>query len=362
MRNELKPIADAIVSGYGRISTAESRITKREGASRGSWKAPALENSWVQSSGYEAVSYTLDSDGMVHIKGVIQSGASGDPCFTLPEGLRPSHGLHAPCKANNGAGYIAVLPSGEVVPQDSGASSVSTWVTLSGCSFRVSSLYDDSSRVLGVVSAKCQDYLDTYPEPRSRAHAGGLIYASGFGKLSSAPASTEVTWEIPNDHCSRFRNIHALSAFSSVSTSGMARYDSLKNRLIYNSGVNSTTLVSMHGACWPSLALQNSPTYCTLGPGVTAYSDKQFQTGGTIYKDDMGQCWLGGISTVIAKGYGTTLYNLPAELWPSSKVLVMAINNDIPIALDINTNGTVTLGQACSAGWISISSTYWIDN
>ena len=362
MRNELKPIADAIVSGYGRISTAESRITKREGASRGSWKAPALENSWVQSSGYEAVSYTLDSDGMVHIKGVIQSGASGDPCFTLPEALRPLTAINLPCKASNGAGYISVLSSGEVVPQDSGASSVSTWVTLSGCSFSVSSLYDESTRILGQSSVKGEEYLGTYPEPRSRMHAGGLVYASGFGKLTSPPITGEVIWQIPSDHMSRFRNLHALSAFSSPVTSGHARYDSAKNNLIFFVGSNSTTLVSLYGACWPSRYLQNSPSYCTLGPGVTAYADDEHQRGGIIFKDDMGQCWLGGISTVIAKDYGTILYNLPAELWPSSKVLVMAMNNDAPIALDINTNGTVTLGQACSAGWISISSTYWIDN
>lgn len=56
------------------------------------WKSVTFANSWTNhSNGYNQAGYFKDSMGIVHLRGLIKSGAIGEAAFTLPEGYRPQH-------------------------------------------------------------------------------------------------------------------------------------------------------------------------------------------------------------------------------------------------------------------------------
>lgn len=108
------------------------------------WQAPELGNRWVHFGGpYNRVGFFKDSCGVVHLRGLIKSGAfsspNGDkPLFTLPGGYRPaSQELHA--VTSNGSnntnpklGRVDIMPDGKVfvVGGNNG------WLSLDGISFR----------------------------------------------------------------------------------------------------------------------------------------------------------------------------------------------------------------------------------
>lgn len=70
------------------------------------WIAPTLLNSWANLGGaFETAGYLKDPLGFVHLKGVLQSGATNTVGFVLPAGYRPgaktSHpGAGVDCSVN----------------------------------------------------------------------------------------------------------------------------------------------------------------------------------------------------------------------------------------------------------------------
>jgi hypothetical protein len=58
----------------------------------------------------------IDGEGIVHLKGIIKSGALGNAAFTLPTGYRPAKELRIPVVANNLFGVVAIYSSGFVAP------------------------------------------------------------------------------------------------------------------------------------------------------------------------------------------------------------------------------------------------------
>jgi len=85
-------------------------------------------------SGFETPGYYIDSDGIVHLRGMVQLGASGvgNPIFTLPVGMRPQNDEMFVVLANSNLGRCDVKSNGDVVA--SGGTN-SQWFNLSGISF-----------------------------------------------------------------------------------------------------------------------------------------------------------------------------------------------------------------------------------
>lgn len=51
---------------------------------------PAFANSWVNfGTDHATAAFRIDQEGWVHLKGLVKSGTSGNPIFTLPSGYRP---------------------------------------------------------------------------------------------------------------------------------------------------------------------------------------------------------------------------------------------------------------------------------
>jgi hypothetical protein len=68
---------------------------------------PALLNAWKNAAGSEPAAYTKDLLGFVHLRGRVQSGASGKTIFELPEGFRPGKLSDYPAGALNGETALA---------------------------------------------------------------------------------------------------------------------------------------------------------------------------------------------------------------------------------------------------------------
>jgi len=112
-------------SNWIRMAGAQESITAIGGGD--------FANSWVNyDDGYEPAGYWKDSLGIVHVRGLIKSGTSGQSAFTLPAGYRPPYPVLFPADSNGAFGAVRVLTDGKVVPYGS-----NTYFSLASISFRV---------------------------------------------------------------------------------------------------------------------------------------------------------------------------------------------------------------------------------
>jgi len=104
--------------------------------------APAFQNSWVNydsgASGNQFAAFMRDAAGIVHVRGLIKSGANNTIPFTFPEGFRPalapgssSGYIRLPIICGALFGFALVAHTGTI--QVTGGDV--TWVDLAGISF-----------------------------------------------------------------------------------------------------------------------------------------------------------------------------------------------------------------------------------
>jgi hypothetical protein len=97
------------------------------------WQAPALLNGWVNyANGFNPAGYFLDKNGVVHLRGLVRSGAAGSVIFTLQVGYRPENRELFIVMANSERARCDVLNNGTVVA----VTGSSTWFSLDGITFR----------------------------------------------------------------------------------------------------------------------------------------------------------------------------------------------------------------------------------
>ncbi len=107
------------------------------------WQTPTFQNSWADyGSGYSALGYFKDSQGIVHIRGVVAGGSCGYAVFTLPAGYRPGYRTIRTGRAHNGSISFStrtdVLTNGQVVAGGyvGGPVCGTVFYSLDGISFR----------------------------------------------------------------------------------------------------------------------------------------------------------------------------------------------------------------------------------
>lgn len=87
----------------------------------GSVGEPAFQNSWTTIAGYQVPAFRKDPLGRVWIKGVIQSGVAGQPCFVLPSGYWPKTTTAIYASSSSNALRIDISTTGQVVSSIGGA-------------------------------------------------------------------------------------------------------------------------------------------------------------------------------------------------------------------------------------------------
>lgn len=105
--------------------------------SRLNWNDVTFTNSWANVGGsYYNAQYTKDAWGRISLRGRINTGTSGNACFTLPEHFRPNALVEFICAGEAGGSpavaYVTIDSSGVVTPTISGAS---IEVSLDGLTF-----------------------------------------------------------------------------------------------------------------------------------------------------------------------------------------------------------------------------------
>lgn len=84
------------------------------------WQTPTMQNNWVKyNDEYNAPGYFKDSQGIVHLKGLVRGGAKigyGDDAviFILPTGYRPASRQEHATISNNGFGRCDIAADGKV--------------------------------------------------------------------------------------------------------------------------------------------------------------------------------------------------------------------------------------------------------
>jgi hypothetical protein len=97
--------------------------------------APTLLNSWTNfGGGYNPAGFYKDPFGIVHLRGVVQTGAPPYIIFRLPSGYLPANQEMFSVTANNAFGRVDVLTTGDVQFQAGN----NTFVSLDGMTFRAS--------------------------------------------------------------------------------------------------------------------------------------------------------------------------------------------------------------------------------
>lgn len=105
------------------------------GTGEATWTAPTLSGAWVNYGGaFSTAGYRKDSNGVVHLRGVVKSGTIGTAIFTLPAGYRPSMDMIFPVISNSTIGQINVTASTGVVQCNIGNNAS---VTLDGITFYI---------------------------------------------------------------------------------------------------------------------------------------------------------------------------------------------------------------------------------
>jgi len=93
----------------------------------------AFGGTWVNFGGTnEPARYWKDYTGIVHLGGIVKTGAVPSTIFTLPAGYRPQYALIYAVASNGLFGVCTVNPDGTVVASAGSA----TYFSLSGITFR----------------------------------------------------------------------------------------------------------------------------------------------------------------------------------------------------------------------------------
>lgn len=119
---------DVEINGDFVVSGGETTL-EQEG-----WIAPSLLNSWVDyGAGFNPSGYFKDSNGIVHLRGMVKSGSTGTVIFNLPAEYRPPyHEVHSTTTFGSSSGRCDILPNGDV-KMVAGSSS---YFSLDGITFR----------------------------------------------------------------------------------------------------------------------------------------------------------------------------------------------------------------------------------
>jgi len=98
----------------------------------GEWNVPTFANGWVNYGGsFNPAGYRRDSEGWVHLRGLVKSGTVGQTIYTLPEGYRPAYRELFMALSNGSVGRIDVTAAGAVIC-DVGNNA---WISMDGMTF-----------------------------------------------------------------------------------------------------------------------------------------------------------------------------------------------------------------------------------
>lgn len=207
-----------------------------------------LLNGWINyGSAHADAAYMTDSNGRVHVKGVIRNGtvAGGTPIDNLPVGSRPSEYLHMVNYNSGAAGHISIDNSGNLLAKGGGNGFLST-----------QAMFIPSGRATGTncTTQWCNIspllngwvwYGGIYATPQYTKTADGMVLLKGLIRSGSSYIA-----DLPAGYCPKqqllLTNV-AADAWGRLDITA-ATSDTSGCRLLYAGG--STTWFSLDAATW----------------------------------------------------------------------------------------------------------------
>lgn len=339
---------DLTIEILQRLEALERKGTMTPTESLGNWQAPTFTNGWSNyGSGFQALQYTRDNSGLVHIRGVVTGGASGTSIFTLPVGYRPVSDVAIPV-ASATYSYIRVNPLGQVV-YNGGAAPVGI-----NAMFVTAGPYGESVEYRGGNTTISPYQSNLWAFPRLLEHKNGMILATGALTGGLGNGSTAVMFTASGDKFLPGDGVHLFPALGA--SFSLIRLDVGGGVCAYQIGNNSQ--LWLDGLMWPGLGttfkwLGSLPIAGGWGPYGQEYAYPGYM------KDKAGQVFLGGLmNKASSTSAGTVIATLPAGYRPPATVLARAManvgGNHLTVRVNINPDGTVVLGDAVTT-WFSFS-------
>lgn len=118
----------------GVASESDGRLMAGNGDLLDPWRIPGYLNGYVTYDGTYTPARYRKLGHVVHLQGMVRSGTTGTPIFTLPTGYRPNYRLLMRAISADVAARVDILTNGDVLHQSGGSNA---WVSLDGITFPV---------------------------------------------------------------------------------------------------------------------------------------------------------------------------------------------------------------------------------
>ena len=344
-RMTLKQDGEVVVAGSIKVQgTVEAKAVVQP---REEWQSVNFQDGWVNYSkgtGYNHASYFRDSQGVVHLRGLVKSGKAGRAAtiFTLPDGYRPvARELFAVCTYPNTIGRVDVLTDGRVIPEkaDSG------WVSLDGLTFRASQDTSQEGWHSEGFHSGWRNYGNDYNNVGYFRDSLGIVHLRGL--IKGGGGNTTI-FMLPEGYRPIGRELFAISRESNT----VGRVDVLPTGQVWAETVSSgwTSLdrlsfrsrydISQEG--WYSVNFQD---------GWVNYGHGYNHAG--YFKDSQGIVHLRGL-VKSGKTEDGTIFTLPEGYRPVARELFGACTAPATIGrVDVLTDGRVVPVKAHNS-WVSL--------
>lgn len=342
--------------GIGWLDMHEQIYVNDVSAAQGAMQAPSYVNNWADyGSGFRNGGYWKDTDGMVHLTGLIKktSGSNPSVAFTLPTGYRPYDNVAVSIADASGAFHACDISSAGVVTIGTGAST--SWVSLTGISFKAATTVAEHLRGAEAVTFPTAGNT-TYLLPLFQQYVNsGVHYAAGrfhldkFGCAHGAGAIQEVNFGTPTgDRSAMFhvppRMATNLMRFSNHNASwgGGANIwtvtETIGATAFFRYGTGTNGWMSLENCSWPTYRMQN---WTLAGALSNSWVDTGYKTSPNVgyWKDNRGMVWVQGY---IQSGTLTaTAFTLPSGYRPSGHLIFHTNANGVWGRVDVYSDGTV---------------------
>lgn len=338
------PLASELKSLNDRVYALERRGMYPPAVVDSAWNVigasgqPAFQNSWANfpTGGWPSMAFFRDSEGWVHLRGLVTGGVNGTTICTLPVGYRPAFPYNFNIVGSDTFAFGEVRPDGTVLVSGPLAASAGTWYALANICFPVWGL-DNLVTVRPNIFSFINDGFVRIPHIYVRR--SGVYELMG---LSGALANGYTT---------------SLVGFSSLSTDifpvitgnlgtgvySAARIDQEPGSLAVRVG-SATSYAVLGGIRWPSTSLDPLFIAPTLQNGWVNYpanTGTNFSPAG-YFKDSNGIVHLRGL--VRFGTAGAAIFTLPAGYRPGGRSM-FPCDSAAPAnygGIEVSTAGVVT--------------------
>ena len=314
---------------------------------------PAFENSWANYGGaYAEAAFRMDSEGWVHLKGLVKTGSVGTTIFTLPEEYRPEATMYIKTGAYNSSSgvspiYCRVQSDGSVDVNGSGANlDVSIWTTFEGIQFPANgAAVENRDHIHGGV-ALGQTATTDYKSIMWRRENGMVVAYAFFDPITASVIMAP---------SGRFNSDGISYMFIVVDQSQTGKRLDMSERYGLHLSASTSTYTLMHGE-WGHADIRDEWTDMTLENSWVDFGidTSNIWTNAGYYKDRYGFVHLRGL---VKSGTSATatIETLPSDYRPSETHVFLTCSAAPNCSIEVTSAGVVKATNGGSTSFTSLS-------